>query len=106
MKGPPRLAVALRSSRCAMALVIVSHASTIALLCWVSAFPGIRVGAMAAVLINAVIALRHFIGSTRMVSLQLGLDRRIRFTTREGVQHEGQVLGGSYVGPGLTTIVW
>src|SRR3954469_12272315 len=106
MKGPPRLAVPLRSSRCAVALVIVSHASTIALLWWVSALPGLRVGAMAVVIINGVIALRGFIGSARMVLLQLGLDRRIRFTTRDGVQREGQVLGGSYVGPRLTTIVW
>src|SRR5438309_1975484 len=53
-----------------------------------------------------VVALRNTVGRASPVTLQIGLDRRIRVTTRNGRDREGEVLADSYVGSRLTTIVW
>jgi len=106
MHQPSRLNLPLHRSRRALTFITVSHMTTAALLMWLPWPFTFRLAAIAAVAIACVLALRSIIGNTAAASIQIGIDRRMRVTTRAGRQYEGEVLGGSYVGARITTIVW
>ena len=106
MNSPPRLLLHPRFSRRAVTLIVVTHAMTIALLMWLPLSISLRLAGSAAIAAGCAIALRHVVGRASPASLQVDIDRRIRITTRSGREREGEVLGDSYVGSRLTTIVW
>ena len=62
--------------------------------------------ALTAIAIVAARGFRRFAGRAAPVLLCVGHDRRIAITTRDGRSRDGVILDDSYVGAGLTTIVW
>jgi hypothetical protein len=106
MHSPPRLLLHPRFSRSAVALIVATHAMTAALLMWLPLSIGLRLAGSAVIACGCAIALRNVVGRASPASLQVDIDRRIHVTTRDGRVREGEVLGDSYVGSRLTTIVW
>jgi toxin CptA len=106
MNRPTRLLLHIRSSRYVVALIVVTHALTAGLLLGLPVSLNLRLIGSAVVAGACAVALRRVVGRASPASLQIGLDRRIRITTRDGRQREGEVLADSYVGSRLTTIVW
>ena len=106
MNSPARLLLHPRFSRRAVTLIVVTHAMTAALLMWLPLSINLRLAGSAVIACGCGVALRNVVGRASPASLQVGIDRRIRVTTRDGREREGEALGDSYVGSRLTTIVW
>ena len=106
MKLPPRLRLEPRPSRIGCILLAAACAMTSILL-------GLLPLPVAAVFAGAIAiltvlgrGLRRCTGRGVPAALQIGVDRRITVTDREGHSCAGSILDDSYAGPWLTTIIW
>ena len=105
MKPPPPVTVTLRRSRFAYAAIVLAYGATAA---WLALLPlpmVLRGAGLFCVLLASGWAVRGLVGQAgRIVSV--GLDRAIVVKLDDGRERRGTVLGGSYVGSWLTTIIW
>jgi hypothetical protein len=106
MKTPPPLRLRLRRSRLAPAALVAVYAATAALLVALPLPPALLLWGAIGIALAGALALRSIIGSAAAAKLVVGLDRRIAVTRRDGRAAAGVVLGDSFVGARLTTIVW
>jgi hypothetical protein len=106
MHAPPPLVLVPRPSLLAALLIAATHAPTAALVAWLALPPALRGALWLAVAVSALRGLRATIGAGVPRSVRVGIDRRLTLTARDGRQHAGEIVGESYVGAGLATIVW
>ena len=106
MTPSPPLRLAPRRSRLAALLIVVTHGATAALLAAMPLPFAWRAAGVAVVVAAGSWAWRRCVGRGAAAQLEVGLDRRIAVTARDGRTHAGDILADSFVGPRLTTIVW
>ena len=106
MKPPPRLRLEPRPSRIAGATIAVVCAAMVTLLLSLPLDPWSLTGTLLATAGALARGLWRCMGRGVPALLQVGHDRRLSATTRDGRSREGAILDDSYVGARLTTIVW
>lgn len=106
MKASPPLTLTLRRSRIASVVIVAAYCAT-AILIAVSPIPAVlrTVGALCVVGLGTWVLLAA-LESQDGVEISVGLDRCIRVTRRRRIAEQGTILGDTYVGAWLTTIVW
>jgi hypothetical protein len=106
MRDSPQLRLTLRPSRLAAAAILLGAAATAALVLSLPLDPWVIAVALIAIGIVAVRGRRQCAGRDVPARIEVGLDRRLTVTARNGRVRVGSILDDSYVGVGLTTIVW
>ena len=106
MKEQPRLRLEPRPSWLGRALIVAACAATSVLLGWLPLPVAAVVPAGAAVLAVLLSGLRQCTRRGTPAMLDVGIDRRISVTDREGRSRSGAILDDSYVGAWLTTVIW
>jgi hypothetical protein len=106
MRDSPHVRVALRPSRFAGAAILLGAAATTALALSLPLDSWAIAAALIAIGLVAVRGVRQCAGSDVPACIEVGLDRRLALTARDGRVREGSILDDSYVGEQLTTIVW
>lgn len=106
MNPPPRLRLVPRPSRIGGAAISAACASTAMLLASLPLPIAAIVAGVVVVIAVLGAGLRRCAGGGVPALLHVGIDRRIAVTDRSGRTRTGSILDDSYVGAGLTTIIW
>lgn len=106
MKPSPRLRLEPRPSRIGCVLFVAACAAELVLLALLPLPIAGHLAGAAAIAAAMVSGLWRCTGRGVPALLNVGIDRRITVTGRDGRSRDGAILDASYVGPRLTTIVW
>ena len=106
MKSPPPLSLEPRPSRVLLAAIAFGYGLTAVLVSSVDLPRPIAFALVTFIVVAAAIALRRVAGAAAPWRLVVGLDRRIAIVARNGRTCRGDIVGDSYVGARVTTIVW
>lgn len=106
MKPPPRLRLEPRPSRIACVAVAIGSVGMAMLVLALPLDAWITAGALLAVAVAAARGLWRCAGRGVPALLNVGDERRLTATGRDGRFRDGTILDDTYVGACLTTIVW